>query len=552
LPPRPQRRSATSCSRSSPREPAGALELTEWRRHNRADLAPDQLSSGIAVRVPGTFVVAPRRFSRADLVPNVGYLEVDNWDDWGRYATLFRLWISDDDATLREIGYVKVGERGMPGGRTPQLRPRFDRLGDEFFSLGQDLTYFENLNSFGENVRSSILERLRDIASDPAIFELAIREEVTQRSLLRSVTRLSVEGQFRRVSRGLPSLTSYHFTFDVPAWPGADGAPVLEFIVEPDSQPPTNVHAIIGPNGVGKSTILDLMARDLGDSPDGEQARFSIRSADTPNPPFANVIAVSFSAFDTFDSPDALQEQSRLIRRARVGLRRADGRQERHDLANGLADEFAVAYEACQRGSRARLLGQVLEDLGSDPIFADVALGPLNDRRHEQTTDAREVFSALSTGHKVALLALTRLVELVEERSLVLFDEPEAHLHPPLLAAFVRTLSRLVADRNGVAILATHSPVVLQELPSSCVHILRRSGVELRADRPMIETFGENLGTLTREVFGYEVTATGFHRDIRNAAERGESFEDIRRRFDGQLGSEAQAIARALTVRQPD
>jgi predicted ATP-binding protein involved in virulence len=159
-----------------------------------------------------------------------------------------------------------------------------------------------------------------------------------------------------------------------------------------------------------------------------------------------------------------------------------------------------------------------------------------------------DVFSRLSTGHKVSLLALTRLVELVEDRSIVLFDEPEAHLHPPLLAAFVRALTRLVGGRNGVAILATHSPVVLQELPGSCVYIVRRSGDELRADRPAVETFGENLGTLTREVFGYEVTETGFHREIREAVDRGESLSDIRLRFGDQLGSEALAIARTLTA----
>lgn len=39
------------------------------------------------------------------------------------------------------------------------------------------------------------------------------------------------------------------------------------------------------------------------------------------------------------------------------------------------------------------------------------------------------------------LLSITKLVEFVEERSLVLMDEPEAHLHLPLLSAFVRALS---------------------------------------------------------------------------------------------------------------
>jgi predicted ATP-dependent endonuclease of OLD family len=68
---------------------------------------------------------------------------------------------------------------------------------------------------------------------------------------------------------------------------------------------------------------------------------------------------------------------------------------------------------------------------------------------------------------------VTRLVESVEERTLVLLDEPESHLHPPLLSAFVRALSDLLVNRNGAAIIATHSPVVLQEVPRECVWRLR-------------------------------------------------------------------------------
>jgi predicted ATP-dependent endonuclease of OLD family len=144
------------------------------------------------------------------------------------------------------------------------------------------------------------------------------------------------------------------------------------------------------------------------------------------------------------------------------------------------------------------------------------------------------------------LLTITRLVESVEERSLVLLDEPEAHLHPPLLAAFIRALSDLLINRNGVAVIATHSPVVLQEVPQQCAWKLRRSGLTLVAERPEIETFGENVGVLTREVFGLEVTRSGFHKMIEDAIEAGADYADIQQRFGGQLGAEAQTIARAL------
>ena len=159
---------------------------------------------------------------------------------------------------------------------------------------------------------------------------------------------------------------------------------------------------------------------------------------------------------------------------------------------------------------------------------------------------AREVFRGLSSGHKIVLLTVTRLVESVEERTLVLIDEPEAHLHPPLLSAFIRALSGLLINRNGVAIIATHSPVVLQEVPRECVWRLRRSGDAVAAERPQIETFGENVGTLTHEVFGLEVTDSGFHRMIADAVSVHRSYDEVLAAFNGSIGSEGRALVQAL------
>jgi hypothetical protein len=98
-----------------------------------------------------------------------------------------------------------------------------------------------------------------------------------------------------------------------------------------------------------------------------------------------------------------------------------------------------------------------------------------------------------------------------------------------------------------VAIIATHSPVVLQEAPKACVWILRRSGTEVRASRPELETFGENVGVLTREAFGLEVTQAGFHQLLKEAvAAKAGGYEAILEQFGGQLGAEARVLVRGL------
>jgi len=202
------------------------------------------------------------------------------------------------------------------------------------------------------------------------------------------------------------------------------------------------------------------------------------------------------------------------------------------------------------QGSRISRWLKTLEMLEADPILKEAELASLSDSNTSEEFDkkSRKVFRNLSSGHQIVLLTITRLVESVEERTLVLLDEPESHLHPPLLSAFVRALSELLVHRNGVAIIATHSPVILQEVPKSCVWKLRRNGSEAIAERPEIETFGENVGTLTREVFGLEVTQSGFHKLLQDAVNQNKSFKQTMQMFDNEIGSEARAILRALIV----
>jgi predicted ATP-dependent endonuclease of OLD family len=165
---------------------------------------------------------------------------------------------------------------------------------------------------------------------------------------------------------------------------------------------------------------------------------------------------------------------------------------------------------------------------------------------------ALSLMKLMSSGHAIVLLTVTRLVEKVEEKTLVLIDEPESHLHPPLLSALTRALSELLFNRNGVAIIATHSPVVLQEIPKSCVWKITRSRLALSAARPDIETFGENVGILTREVFGLEVVKSGYHTVLEKAVKSGANYEEIVTEFGGCLGYEARAILRAMIASRQD
>ena len=163
---------------------------------------------------------------------------------------------------------------------------------------------------------------------------------------------------------------------------------------------------------------------------------------------------------------------------------------------------------------------------------------------------AIKLIQNMSSGHAIVLLTITKLIAVLEEKTLILIDEPESHLHPPLLSAFVRALSELLYEVNGVAIIATHSPVVLQEIPKSCVWKIQRVGIATDTKRPKIETFGENVGVLTREVFGLEVIKSGFHKLLIESVNENRSYDEILDEYKHQLGIEAKGLLKNIDCRK--
>lgn len=493
------------------------------------------------------------------------YLLDDRWDDWAQYRTQFYLVVFDEEGEEHSLGHVKIGQFGLKPGthseekkgfvRAADVPPEFEALSGAFFSLGQDQEYYEALYKLSPYLRQSILRGLCDVVSAPDLWKRSQNEQVMERSLLRSVTRKTVEGQFLRLLKGSARLTPYSFSY---AYPGGaedeEEQTRLVFRVKADSTPPTNVHVIIGGNGVGKTYTLTQMVKALaagGPHESGDFGTFTSTDNERGAEVFANVVMVSFSAFDPFDTIDSEWEIKGGIKHSYIGLKEYDGppkRANKPKTPEQLVDDLKRRIGACLIGARRKRWLQSLETLESDPVFYEFGI---RDRLSHSLSEKGEphsdgILDGLSSGHKIVLLTIAGLVETVEERTLVLLDEPESHLHPPLLSAFIRTLSDLLVDRNGVAIIATHSPVILQEVPRSCVSKLRRIGGETIADRPEIETFGENIGVLTREVFGLELTKAGFHNMLREAVDRSETYDDAVDYFKGTLGGEARGILRAL------
>ena len=475
------------------------------------------------------------------------YLILDNWNDF-HYRTLYQITLFDEHGTKHDLGHIKIANFGQTTEERIELPQQFEALDEQFFSLGQSVDYYEIIQSLSSELKELLLVGLRDIIFDEKLQLRALEEEVTKISLLRDTSLTSIKGQYKRVLDGGAILTEYNFEYETKKTDTEAGFK-LEFNVNPESNPPTNIHVLISRNGVGKTQLLNNMVKTLmnDENSKGKFKQIKDEGNDTEEEFFSGVVSVSYSAFDPFKPYPENPNQTEGFRCSYIGLKKIEEEEITLKNHNELADEFFMSIEYCFSVGKKEKWKNAVENLESDNLFAQINLTRLLDENLNKRKILR-LFKKLSSGHAIVLITITKLVEKIEEKTLVLLDEPEGHLHPPLLSAFIRALSDLLKNRNAVAIIATHSPVIAQEVPKSCVSKLSRFGLEAKAERPDIETFGENISTLTREIFSLEVAESGFHKLLKHDVEDGKSYEQIIDKYNNQLGFEAKLLLRALLI----
>lgn len=498
------------------------------------------------------FTVSERKRIVANKDVKTVFLSFSTWNDYS-YRTLFNMEYVDEYGNLHTIGQIKIGFKNQDVKITTfdKIKKEFTQLNGEFFSLAESPEFYQKLSSLGKKTCMEILEKLNCVVIDDEAMKVAKDQDVFKSSLLRDVNINTIQDQFLRLIKGGDLLTEFDFEFVRKNHEYSDLN--IEFSVEPYSLPPSNIHAIIGRNGLGKTTLLNEMVKSIVGKEKPENAYFEEAYAGKiTDDYFSTVISVSFSAFDPFTP---ISEQSDPLKGTcyyYIGLkkREASGKGSRLDDIGSLREKCAGSvYNCCSDDSKREAWLDAISNLESDTNFRDLNLKEIvNLPTNKLKSECIKRMERMSSGHAIVFMTISSLVEKVQNKTLVLFDEPESHLHPPLLSAFIRALSDLLSRRNGVAIIATHSPVVVQEVPKSCCWVLTRFGDEMRYERPSIETFAENVGTLTKEVFRLEMERSGFHKLLKKRVDEGLSFDEIMRKFRRKIGFEGQAILMSMIM----
>jgi hypothetical protein len=489
-------------------------------------------------------------------------LRTDNWDDYG-FKTMFHARLHLGRDSVLDLETVKILHRDQTGGPTPLPGTSFDRFFHaDYCSLGQSYSYYELLHELGEDVYKPYLDGLCDAVYSPMILNTFKDKDGFTTSLLRfdGAERALKDGAVlfnRRDPEATPTTLEFAYRF-----PGV--TTTAQFQVGGSGPLPNRLAVVIGYNGSGKTRLLANLARlACADRFAAEKNDFidEVGEFTGRRPQFGSIIAVSYSAFDEFAVPEGVGNRASALNYTYCGLRRLQpdrGADSEHDdlattaagsiRGTGLktfeevADEFHAARTRGLGSDRRELLTRAADALLRDPSFGTVVELP---HILDPGDDWIGAFALLSAGHKIVLNIVVQLCAFVQPRSLVLLDEPELHLHPPLVAAVLRAVGVALETYNSFAIVATHSPVVVQEVPSANVIVLSRYFDELQVERPDSETFAENVGLLTRRIFSLDSSATDYEGVLRRLAEE-LTLDQIDALFPNGLSSQGRAIVLSL------
>lgn len=485
-------------------------------------------------------------------------LSEDRWNDFG-FQTTYDVQLVLG-ASIKHLGSIKILQDDNQAKTT--LPSTFPQLPDNYCSLGAGLDYYEALAELEPELALSVLTGLNDVAMDNEIRERFAPLEGFQVSLLRDPAAEEALRSARSIIFGFKDNQQRTFSYVHPL--GAELS--LSFASSDDL--PKRLHAVIGYNGCGKTTLLANLAQVASS---GERRRsdpeFRARYGYFRTPErFSSTVAVSFSPFDTFAVP--LRDESFMVglddENLRIddidqysysycGIRKLEPDINQEDYEVELKSpearrrELTDALGEIRTHKRNAILKSVAAILANEPsldILKDGSFGL------EELIRSREAFRRLSSGHQIVLSVVVLLTARLKRGSLALIDEPETHLHPPLLGALLKAVLVILEKTESFAVVTTHSPIVLQEVPRSHVSIMRHIDRSVAFHKPSLETFGENLDILTTEAFHLDNSQSTFSGHLAALA-REKSPEDVFALFSDGISNQALSILMQYGLRLP-
>lgn len=443
-------------------------------------------------------------------------LNPDNWDDWYKWCTKFDFCYYPSQGSFVKIGALKIMKDDT--NITKSVLPdHFTYLDSTFCSVGIEEKYYLNMKERLSDSYHSVFLALRDTAMFPTIRKEFEDHDCFKNSLLRDDKPKQLLNSARYLLNGIDIRSYYKFSYSfLPPYcsqdDNNDNVVNFDFDFKYGSDFDQRIYALIGKNGTGKTTLLAQMANDF--------SKAKSKNIIPQKPLYNKVITISFSFFDKLPLPTANAQFNYTY----LGLK---GNNE-SDNSNVLEKKLNAALVLINRRNRSHIWHEIIRELFHDGIN-ELLIDGKNSLADIDIEKVMNVYKCFSSGENLLLYIISSLVSEINDNTLLLFDEPETHLHPNAISTLMNALYLLLDNFNSFCIIATHSPLVIQEISSRNIKVLKRNGNSLEIQHIGYETFAENLTTITNEIFGNREVAQYHTNIIKKIAEEKpkKTYEEI-------------------------
>ncbi len=449
--------------------------------------------------------------------PCIELLE-DNWNDYGYETYYTAYYYTGYLKNSIELGAVKILHRSELITRSI-LPKEFTSLNLDFCSLGQTLEYYRKLKKLGSNISSKIFRSLKDIAIHKEFYNNFPKQGIED-SFFRGSEAKKAFSSAIQFFGGEKKNEVFIFKYDFTP-PYSNQRIKMGFDFSEKDFLPNRICILVGKNGCGKTQFMANFANSLCGS---ESKENSVEAFDEM-PLFSKVIGVSFSAFDNFKKPhqekriSATSQGEKLNNYIYCGIQGSDGK--------------TLSITEMKQTGKERLSG-ILDDEQRFEAWKKILKNVFEEEFEKNLLEEPEdIFSKkLSSGQSILLYTMTNVIANIDQESILLFDEPELHLHPNAISNLMRMLYDLFVEYNSYAIIATHSPLIVQEIPSRNIKKFVRENNYLDIMEVPLETFGENLSAITEDIFNVRDTESSYKTILRNAiVQEGLTLEDVLEKF---------------------
>lgn len=445
------------------------------------------------------------------------------WNDYGFY-THYNLMFRRDDMNYIDIGRVLIidtkkarEEEESEESYRNNLDQTFESLPETYISVGLNKIYYKNINKLSKDypgLKQAIRHQLNDIVSNNTS-ELYRNDGFYQLSFTRHSTHYMIKNVFPRLLETGNEKKHYKLSL---SYPWANGT--LEINTELEEILSNNVYALIGNNGAGKTKLLNDTVRKLHSKDfDWEDDEQNINK----------ILYLTISIFDNHAMrlEDVIEEVEYI---GITDIKKANKLKNDEDLLKEIYKYFEkIVTDQIKESDFTEYIKNYSEDFYQYIIntfmemYEDVielAKQDIKKGIQEQTfyENHKDSFVEFSSGQKNMFFMIVTLLAMVEEDMFAVIDEPELYLHPPYIMTYINFLNYLFDRRNAIALIATHSPIIIQQIPTECVYRIARDSVSEYTELSKIDfpCYGENISLITDRIFNISRRQSGFYKDILN------------------------------------